>query len=130
MPIPAMRLSRGSTKPARLPALAGKSVWWRTIRHRGKTYRTTIWKNTGVHKQENVLLLALARGHEPIRVSLPSNLADLPPDSMVEIHLVWDWAARRYFWHLVVEDGQPSRRSAGGRHGCGGPGRGSSGCGH
>jgi putative transposase len=76
--------------------------------HRVKTYRTTIWKKTGVRKHGEILLLALARGNEPIRVTLPSNLADLPPESMAEIRLVWDRAARHYFWHLVVEDGQPA----------------------
>jgi putative transposase len=73
--------------------------------HHLKKFRTSIWKNTGIRKKEDVLLLALARGHEPIRVYLPDNLADLPAESFLEMRLVWDRAGRRYKWHCVVEDG-------------------------
>jgi putative transposase len=38
--------------------------------HRRHFYRTTTWKNTGVRVQDGVLLLARARGLEPIRVVL------------------------------------------------------------
>jgi putative transposase len=31
----------------------------------------------------------------------------LPAESFTEMRLVWDQAARRYFWHLVVDDGLP-----------------------
>jgi putative transposase len=78
--------------------------------HHLKTFRTCIWKNTGIRKQDDVLLLALARGHEPIRVSLPTQLADLRSESFLEMRLVWDRAGRRYNWHCVVEDGsQPAQ---------------------
>jgi putative transposase len=70
-----------------------------------KTYRTTIWKNTAIRKCGAVLLLSLARGNAPIQVVLPSNLALLPVENFTEMRLVWDPAARRYFWHLVVDDG-------------------------
>jgi putative transposase len=74
-----------------------------------KQFRTSIWKNTGIRKQVDLLILALARGHEPIRVSLPTQLADLPNESFLEMRLVWDRAGRRYNWHCVVEDGsQPA----------------------
>ena len=73
--------------------------------HRRKTYRTTIWKNTAIRKCGAVLLLSLARGNAPIQVGLPSNLALLPAESLAEMRLVWDRAAMRYFWHLVVDDG-------------------------
>jgi putative transposase len=77
--------------------------------HHLKTFRTSIWKNTGIRKRGEVLLLALARGHDPIRVSLPNNLAEFPADSFLEMRLVWDQAGRRYNWHCVVEDGsQPA----------------------
>ena len=71
-----------------------------------KFWRTTIWKNSGIRAESGVLLLARARGLEPIRVNLPSQLASLPPKSFVEMRLVWDKASRRYNWHLVVDDGK------------------------
>jgi putative transposase len=70
-----------------------------------KQFRTSIWKQTGIRKQADVLLLALARGNDPILVPLPSQLADLPSESFLEMRLVWDRAGRRYEWHSVVEDG-------------------------
>jgi putative transposase len=85
--------------------------------HHIKTFRTSIWKNTGIRKQADVLLLALARDNEPIQVSLPNNLANLPAESFLEMRLVcevtapfsWDQAGRRHEWHCVVEDGsQPA----------------------
>jgi len=71
-----------------------------------KFWRTTIWKNSGIRAESGVLLLARARGLEPIRVNLPSQLASLPPKSFVEMRLVWDKASRRYNWHLVGDDGK------------------------
>jgi putative transposase len=71
-----------------------------------KTYRTTIWKNTGIRKQGEVLLLSLARGHAPLEVRLPSFLVGLPEGSFVELRLVWERASRCYEWHAVVEDGE------------------------
>jgi putative transposase len=77
--------------------------------HKRKGFRTTIWKDTGIRKRDGVLLLSRSRGQASIRVLLPRNLFDLPPDAFREARLVWDRAARRYFWHLVVEDGtEPS----------------------
>jgi putative transposase len=74
-----------------------------------KQFRTSIWKNTGIRKKDGVLVLSLARGNDPIRVSLPTQLADLPSESFLEMRLVWDRAGRRYNWHSVVEDGlQPA----------------------
>ena len=74
--------------------------------HHLKTFRTTYWKNTGIRKQEGVLLLALARGNDPIRVRLPAHLTSLPAESFIEMRLVWDRAGRRYNWHSVIEDGR------------------------
>ena len=77
--------------------------------HHLKKFRTSIWKNTGIRKQGDVLLLAMARGYQPIRVSLPTHLANFPAESFLEMRLVWDRAGRRYNWHSVVEDGlQPA----------------------
>jgi putative transposase len=66
-------------------------------------YRTTMWKNTGIRRRDNSLLLSLARGQEPIRVRLP---ALFPSGQVVETRLVYDKVGRRYEWHLVVNDGR------------------------
>ena len=76
--------------------------------HKRKFWRTTLWKNTGIRQcDDGALRLARARGLEPVVVMLPSNLRDVPPGVFHEARLVWDTAARHYFWHLVVDDGQP-----------------------
>jgi len=74
--------------------------------HQRKRWRTTIWKNSGIRKQGNRLLLSCARGHKPVVIALPSNLTSLPPEAFREARLVWDQAAHHYFWHLVIEDGR------------------------
>lgn len=74
--------------------------------YKRKFWRCTIWKNTGIRKQDNTLLLALSRGNPRVSVALPVHLRDLPGEAFVEMRLVWDKAARRYMWHLVVEDGK------------------------
>jgi len=81
--------------------------------HKRKRFRTTIWKNTGIHKRGQSLLLSRARGLEPITVSLPSHLANLPASAFREVRLVWDNAARHYFWHVVVEDGREPKEAPG-----------------
>jgi len=82
--------------------------------HKRKRFRTTIWKNTGIRVRDGVLLLARARGLEPVRVSLPSHPADLPEDAFREARLVWEKATQRYEWHLVIEDRQAPKDSPGG----------------
>lgn len=72
--------------------------------HKRKFYRPTIWKHTGIRMRDRQLLLARARGLEPITVALPPVLAALPPASFVEMRLVYDRVGRRYQWHLVVDD--------------------------
>jgi putative transposase len=67
---------------------------------RRKLYRTTIWKNTGIRVRDGVVLLARARGREPI------SLAWSGTETVLEVRLVYDLKQRRYFWHLVLEDGQ------------------------
>ena len=94
------RTNRGDSMNAKYP-------------HKRKRFRTTIWKNTGIRLREGVLLLARARGMEPVRVNLPSQLADLPEDGFREARLVWENAARHYRWHLVIEDGRSPADSPG-----------------
>lgn len=74
--------------------------------HKRKLYRTTVWKNSSLRAEAGRMRLSLARGREPIMVSLPPHLAEYPADSFVEARLVHDRASRRYEWHLVVEDGR------------------------
>lgn len=59
------------------------------------------------------MLLARARGLEPIRVALPARLHCLSDKAFVEMRLVWDQASRHYTWHLVVEDGKVPAPSPG-----------------
>jgi putative transposase len=73
--------------------------------HRRKGYRTTTWKNTGIRMRDGVLLLARARGMEPLRVTLPEHLHALPPSAYKQVELVWDRAGRHYHWHVTLEDG-------------------------
>ncbi len=81
--------------------------------HKRKFWRTTIWKNTGIRKRDGALLLACARGQDSVQLMLPSNLASIPAASFAEMRLVWDKAARHYFWHLVVDDGQEPAEAPG-----------------
>ena len=72
-----------------------------------KHWRTTIWKAPkGMIVQQGALLLKRAKGLAPHQVSLPSTLVDLPAAAFLEARLVWDRAARRYTWHVVVENGR------------------------
>jgi putative transposase len=73
--------------------------------HRRHFYRTTTWKNTGIRVRDGVMLLARARGLEPICVALPDNLQGLPASAYKHVELVWDRAGRRYHWHVTLEDG-------------------------
>jgi len=78
--------------------------------HKKKFYRTTIWKNTGIRKRGNHLLLALARGNEPIAFRLPSSLSVLEGKQFLEVRLVYN---KNYEWHLVIETGIEPRISTG-----------------
>jgi len=73
--------------------------------HRRKFYRTTSWKATGIRLKDGGLLLARARGLEPVAVALPPALATLPKTAFVEMRLVYDLVANHHRWHLVVDDG-------------------------
>jgi putative transposase len=55
--------------------------------------------------REGVLLLARARGLEPICVSLPENFAAYPTSAYKQVELVWDRAGCHYHWHVTLEDG-------------------------
>jgi putative transposase len=75
--------------------------------HKHKRWRTTVWKRSGIRESGDHLLLARARGLPPITVRLPQHLCKLPARLIREVRLVWDRYARRYTWHLVIENGKP-----------------------
>jgi putative transposase len=74
--------------------------------HWCKRWRTTIWKKSGIRRQEGVLLLARAKGLEPISIPLPEPLLTIPKTAFLEVRLVWDRASQHYAWHVVLEDGK------------------------
>lgn len=73
--------------------------------HKRKYYRTTVWKNTGIRIKDGRLVLARARGLEPITVTLPPDMTTLPAAAFVEMRLVYDRIVHCYQWHLVLDDG-------------------------
>jgi putative transposase len=89
-------------KVARIQQRAGMEMRYP---HRRKIYRTTTWKNTGIRLRDDVMLLARARGLEPVHVALPPNLQGLPEGAYKQVELVWDRAGRHYHWHVTLEDG-------------------------
>jgi putative transposase len=78
-----------------------KRTWW----------RTTIWKQSGIRRQGDTLLLARARGLPPIMVELPEHLRDVL--CVLEVRLVYDRCAHLYTWHLVVENGKQPKVAPG-----------------
>ena len=79
--------------------------------YRRKKFRTTIWKQTGIRREGDTLLLARARGLAPVRLPLPEHLRDVL--QVREVRLVYDKAKHRYFWHIVVENGQQPKAALG-----------------
>ena len=78
--------------------------------HRRK-FRTTIWKNTGIRRKGDALILSNGRGTASIAIPLPEGLRDAL--RFVEVRLVYDKAGRRYDWHIVVEDGKAQKPAPG-----------------
>ena len=77
---------------------------------RRKYYRTTTWKHSGIRRDGDDLLLALARGRAGVRIRLPEALRTLPDTSFRTVDLVYNRARRGYAWHLAIEDGRLQRR--------------------
>lgn len=73
--------------------------------HKRKFWRTTVWRNSCIRKKDSRLLLSRAHGLPPVVVSLPAAFASLPSQLFRAARLVYDRAARKYRWHLVIEDG-------------------------
>ena len=74
---------------------------------RGKKFRTTVWKNTAIKFRVGKLELSTGQGNPKIVISLPESLHDVL--QFVEVRLVFDKKARRYNWHIVVENGKQPR---------------------
>jgi len=79
--------------------------------HKRKWWRTTIWKQSAIRRQEDRLLLSRAKGLPPIAVELPEQLRDVL--RVLEVRLVYDRRAHRYTWHLVVENGKQPKAAPG-----------------
>jgi putative transposase len=79
--------------------------------HWRKRFRTTIWKNTAIKKAEAVLTLSMGKGNLLITLTLPAYLVEVL--RVLEVRLVYDKKARRYTWHVVVENGMQPRTPPG-----------------
>jgi putative transposase len=90
---------------AKATQAARKTGLQRHFPHKRKEWRASIWKNTGIRLRNGGLLLARAKGLDPILVPLPPAVAALPNTAFHEMRLVWDRAAHHYTWHLVLDDG-------------------------
>jgi putative transposase len=81
--------------------------------HKRKRWRPTLWKSSGIRDRGDHLLLARAKGLPPITVRLPGHIQALPIRIVREVRLVWDRYARRYTWHLVIENGKQANPAPG-----------------
>jgi putative transposase len=77
--------------------------------HWTKKFRTTIWKNTGFKREGDTLKLSgggrtkKEREERSVSLPIPERLRDCL--RFLEVRLVYDKKARRYTWHVVVENG-------------------------
>jgi putative transposase len=76
-----------------------------------KRFRTTIWKNTALRRQGDVLILSNGHAGAKVAIVIPESLRGVL--RFVEVRLVYDKLARRYTWHLVVEDGKQPKPAPG-----------------
>jgi putative transposase len=79
--------------------------------HWPKKFRTTIWKNTGITRKGDTLVLSTGKGNAKITIRLPEKLRDAT--RFLEVRLVYDKVARRYTWHIVIENGQQPKQAPG-----------------
>ena len=79
--------------------------------HWRKRFRTTVWKNTAIRRSGLVLTLSTGKGNYPVTLTLPPTLADVL--CVREVRLVYDRKARRYTWHVVVENGMQPKTKPG-----------------
>src|SRR5207248_2679262 len=79
---------------------------------RRKTFRTTIWKNTAIQRRGDTLERSNGRGNPKITIRLPADLPNVV--RFLEVRLVYDKRARRYTWHIVIENGKQAKPAPGG----------------
>jgi putative transposase len=71
--------------------------------HWRKRFRPTIWKRTAIKRSGALLTLSTGKGNRPLVLPLPAPLIAVL--RVLEVRLVYDKKARRYTWHVVVENG-------------------------
>jgi putative transposase len=79
--------------------------------HWRKRFRTTIWKSTAIKKDGAVLTLSNGKATRAITITLPAHLAAVL--RVLAVRLVFDKTARRYTWHVVVENGTQPKTAPG-----------------
>jgi putative transposase len=79
--------------------------------HKRKSWRTTIWKSSGIRRQRDALVLSRTKGQQPITIPLPPCLHHVL--RVLEVRLVYERCGRRYRWHLVVENGKQPKQAPG-----------------
>jgi putative transposase len=79
--------------------------------HWRKRFRTTVWKNTAIKRAGTALTLSGGKAHPPVTLTLPASLAEVL--RVLEVRLVYDRKARRYTWHVVVENGMQPKTPPG-----------------
>jgi hypothetical protein len=72
--------------------------------HWRKTFRTTVWKNTGIRRRDDCLELSQGRSSPKLTLMIPAPLRHAL--GFLEVRLVYDQKAHRYTWHLVIENGK------------------------
>lgn len=73
-----------------------------------KWYRTTIWKNDTIKFKNGVVLLS--NGSHGKDISFKFNIDVL---KILEVRLVFNKRAKKYFWHIVVENGKSIKTPSG-----------------
>jgi putative transposase len=79
--------------------------------HWPKKFRTTIWKNTAIKRNGGCLQLSNGARNPKVSLVIPVALRDVL--RFLEVRLVYDKAARRYTWHVVVENGKQPKPAPG-----------------
>jgi len=73
-----------------------------------RRWGASLWPRACLRRRGTELHLALGRGHAPVRVLLPPDLSAILSEGafFLEMRLVWDAPARKYWWHAVIDDGR------------------------
>lgn len=77
--------------------------------YKRKRFRTTIWKSTAIKHKENKIILSNGKNAEKIQIELDERFDDVL--RILEVRLVYEKRAAKYFWHLVVENGKQPKEN-------------------